>query len=273
MLRIGDFSKLSRISIRMLRHYDEIGLLIPRKVDHFTGYRYYAEDQLPQAQHIQVLKNMGFGLSAIGKILENYQDAHAMEQFLLIKRSELESQIKDIRQTLQLLDNTLNWLRKDGNLMDYNVTLKTIPKRYVASLRQIIPAYDSESILWEKMNREIAPLGVQPAVPGYGLAIFHDEGFKESGVDVEIQCCVQGKYQDTEHVVFKEVEPIQMASATYQGSYEQITRVNEAVAHWIYENGYEFNGASFCIYHVSPHDSKNPEELVTEVCYPVKKKA
>ena len=46
MLRIGEFSKLSRVSIRMLRHYDDIGLLKPAEIDHFTGYRYYREEQL-----------------------------------------------------------------------------------------------------------------------------------------------------------------------------------------------------------------------------------
>ena len=69
MLKIGDFSKLSRISIRMLRHYDEIGLLKPGKVDAFTGYRYYEESQLLDAERIQVLKNMGFGLSVIREIM------------------------------------------------------------------------------------------------------------------------------------------------------------------------------------------------------------
>ena len=66
MLRIGDFSKLSRISIRMLRHYDEIGILHPESVDDFTGYRYYSESQLPLAGRIQALKSLGFGLSVLG---------------------------------------------------------------------------------------------------------------------------------------------------------------------------------------------------------------
>lgn len=272
MLKIGDFSKLSRISIRMLRHYDEIGLLVPENVDDFTGYRYYGEAQLPLAERIQVLKSMGFGLAVIGEILEKYEDTHEMERFLLIKRKELEEQARMTQERLRLLDNTIKWLRKDGSLMDYNVTLKTLPERYVASVRQIIPAYNAEGVLWKMLNEEIAPQHVQPAAPCYGLAVFHDEGFKESDVDVEIQISVTGAYKDTEHVKFKEVAPIQMASATYKGSYEQITKVNEAVASWINENGYEFNGVSFCIYHKSPHDVSNPEELVTEVCYPVKKR-
>lgn len=271
MLKIGDFSKLSRISIRMLRHYNELGLLVPMTVDDFTGYRYYSETQLPLAERIQTLKNLGFRLSIIKEILEKYEDAQEMEHFLLVKKLELEEESKELQQKLQLLDSTIHCLRKDGNLMNYNVTLKTLPERYVASVRQVIPNYSSEGILWELLNKEIASQNVQQKNPCYGLAIFHDEGYKESDVDVEIQISVSGNYTDTEHVTFKTVAPIQIASATYKGSYEQITKVNAAVANWIQENGYSFYGNSFCIYHVSPHDASSPEELVTEVCYPVKK--
>ena len=61
MLKIGDFSKLSRVSIRMLRHYDEIGLLTPGKVDAFTGYRYYGEEQLPTIYRINAMKEIRSG--------------------------------------------------------------------------------------------------------------------------------------------------------------------------------------------------------------------
>lgn len=272
MLKIGDFSKLSRISIRMLRHYDETGILRPDCVDDFTGYRYYAESQLPLAGKIQALKGLGFGLSAIKEILAKYDDTQEMEQFFVAKRRELEAQELETRQKIRFLDSTLKWLRKDGNLMDYNVTLKTVPERYVASVRQVIPAYDREGALWELMCRELAPQKIQYAVPDYGIAIFHDEGHKDHDPDVEIQVSVAGTYKDTEHVKFKTVPPILTASATYKGSYDQITRVNSAVADWIVENGYDFDGKSFCIYHVAPNQAESPDELVTEVCFPVKKK-
>ena len=74
MLKIGEFSKLSRISVRMLRHYDEIGLLKPAEIDRFTDYRYYREDQLPAAGRIAALKDMGFSLADIVRILEVYDD-------------------------------------------------------------------------------------------------------------------------------------------------------------------------------------------------------
>ena len=82
MLKIGEFSKLSRISIRMLRHYDEIGLLKPTELDRFTGYRYYSEAQLPIAGRITSLKDMGFGLSAIGELLACYDDKDLLERHL-----------------------------------------------------------------------------------------------------------------------------------------------------------------------------------------------
>lgn len=271
MLRIGDFSKLARISIRMLRHYDEIGLLAPEKVDDFTGYRYYSEAQLPLAGRINALKEMGFGLSAILEIQKTYADPEALKEFLLVRQAELREQAGRTARQLRILETTIRRLGKDHAIMEYSVTLKELPQRTVASVRGIIPSYDQEGILWERMMREIAPQNVQYANPCYSLAMFHDQEHKEQDPDVEIQIAVQGSYRNTEHVVFKTVPLVRIASATYQGSYEQISAVNEAVANWVKDNGYEYDGAMFAIYHVSPAQTRNPEELVTEICFPVRK--
>jgi len=59
MLKIGDFSRFARVSVKALRYYDELGLLKPVKVDEFTGYRYYAATQLTQLHRIVALKDMG----------------------------------------------------------------------------------------------------------------------------------------------------------------------------------------------------------------------
>ncbi len=272
MLRIGDFSKLSRISIRMLRHYDEIGLLVPKSTDSFTSYRYYSEEQLSIASRITELKDMGFNLSTIGKILKSYENPQALAEFLAIKKAEVHAEAEDVSHRLLLLDTAIKRLRKDETAMNYNVTIKTLPKRYVASVRQIIPAYDQEGILWDIMMGETAGMNMQIADPCYGMAVFHDEGHKESDVDVEIQMSVQGSYENTDHVEFKTVPEVEFASAVLKGSYEQLTSVHRAVAQWVRDNGYDFNGAMFCIYHVSPAQTKDPDELVTEVCYCVKKK-
>ena len=272
MLKIGDFSKLSRISIRMLRHYDEIGLLVPACTDNFTSYRYYSEDQLPVAGRINALKDMGFSLATIAEILKSYDDPQAIAEFLTIKQTELQSEVEEANHRLLLLETAIKRLRKDDTAMNYNVSLKTLPERYVASVRKLIPAYDQEYVLWNTLMSETANIKLQPADNYCSLAIFHDEGYKESDIDVEVQITVKGSYANTENVVFKTVSSVKIASATYKGSYEQLTAVNQSVANWVKDNDYEFNGAMFCIYHVSPAQTQNPDELVTEVCYPVKEK-
>jgi DNA-binding transcriptional MerR regulator len=272
MLRIGDFSKLSRISIRMLRHYDEIGLLEPKNTDSFTNYRYYSEEQLPVASRITALKDMGFSLATIVEILKNYNNPKALSEFLAIKQAEVQAEADEIKQRLLRLDTALMRLRKDDMAMNYNVVLKTLPERYVASVRKILPAYNQEGMLWNILMMETAAMNLQQADSCYSLAVFHDEGYKESDIDVEIQISVKGQYPNTENVIFKTVPEVEIASATYKGSYDQITEVNHAVANWVNDNSYEFSGAMFCIYHVSPAQTQDPNELVTEVCYPVKKK-
>lgn len=272
MLRIGDFSKLSRISIRMLRHYDEIGLLVPSSIDDFTNYRYYSEEQLAIAGRITALKEMGFTLATIIEILKNYNDPKALSEFLVVKQAEVEAEAEEIKHRLLLLETAIMRLRKDDMAMNYNIVLKTLPERYVASVRKTLPAYNQEGILWNILMTETKTMNLQQADNCYSLAIFHDEGYKESDIDIEIQASVKGEYQNTENVIFKTVPEVEIASATYKGSYDQITAVNHAVATWVRDNGYEFNGSMFCIYHVSPAQTQDPNELVTEVCYPVKKR-
>ena len=98
MLKIGEFSKLSRVSVRMLRHYDEIGLLKPAEIDTLTDYRYYREDQLPTAGRIAALKDMGFSLADIVRILEVYDDRKKLEKFFSARQEELERSLQETRE-------------------------------------------------------------------------------------------------------------------------------------------------------------------------------
>lgn len=270
MLKIGEFSGLSRISVRMLRYYDENGLLRPAAIDPYTGYRYYEERQLTDAGRIAALRDMGFGVHAIGEIVSGGADA--LEAALTARRAGLLHEREMLDGQLIRLESALHRLGKDEIAMKYEVTCKMFPARYVASVRDILPTYYEEGRLWHTLMQETAPLGVQPDDPCYAVGVYHDTEYREHDVDVEIQYSVKGRYEDTAHVKFKTVPPIFMASATYTGSYEKVNEVNAAVAAWVEENGYVFDGLSFCIYHVSPHETQNPDELVTEVCYPVRKK-
>lgn len=273
MLKIGDFSKLSRISVRMLRHYDEIGLLHPCETDSFTGYRFYAENQLLTAWQIASLRDMGFGLSAIAEMLQN-KDSAKNRQLLELHRKDLLGQSEEIGHKLRLVELAIARLGKDENMKEqtYEVTVKEMPARYVASVRSILESYNYEGRLWHILMSETKDQNMQPGDPCLSFGIYHDREYKERDVDVEIQMTVSGRYHDTEHVRFKEEPACLVASATHNGSYEEVGRATAAVAAWIDANGYENAGTMFSIYHVSPHETQNPDELVTEVCFPVRRK-
>ena len=271
MLKIGEFSKLSRVSIRMLRHYDEIGLLKPVYIDPDSGYRYYGEDQLSMAGRITSLKDMGFGLSAISQLLERQLTPEQLSRHLLLKQAELRKEYERLGYRLRLLDTALQRLRKDET-MKYDVTVKTFPKRYAATVRMTIPTYEQEGMLWGILMEETAHLNLIADDPCYCCAVFHDSEHKENDVDVEITKTVRGTYPDTKHVRFRTLPEVTVASAVCQGSYALMGEVMGEVAQWVMANGYAFSGPTFLIYHVSPYETTNPNEFVTEVCYPVRKK-
>lgn len=269
MLKIGEFSKLSRVSVRMLRHYDEIGLLRPAQIDHLSGYRYYSEEQLSAATRISALKDMGFGLAAIGELLRDYEDKALLERQLLIRRAELSELQAQTAYRLRLLDTTLTRLRKDDATMKYDVTLKTFPERYAATVRMTLPAYDMEGLLWSTMMQETAALHMIPDDPCYCCVAYLDSEYRETDVEVEAQKTVKGRYPDTEHVKFRTLPPVAVASTVCHGAYDQLNDAMAAVAEWVAANGYALSGPAFNIYHVSPHETDNPDEFITEICYPV----
>lgn len=271
MLKIGDFSKLARVTIRMLRHYDEIGLLHPLHTDAASGYRYYEAKQLITMGRITALREMGFALSEISAFLAASDHAGQQEALLLRRQEELQEEARRTAYRLTLLSSALRRLRKEDTAMTYDVNLKTIPSRYAATVRRVIPSYEQEGILWNMLMAETAGMKLTYDNPCYCCAVFHDAEFKEADVEVEVQQTLRGTYTDTEHVSFRTLPEVTVASTVVHGPYTLMDEANAAVAAWISDNGYVFDGPMFTIYHVSPHETQNPEEYVTEVCYPVRK--
>ena len=135
----------------------------------------------------------------------------------------------------------------------------------------VIPSYEQEGILWNILMEETEQMNLIDGAPCYCCAVFHDKEFREAEVDVEVQKDVKDSYKNTEHVRFRTLQEITAASVTCKGSHEQMNGINAAVAAWGADNCYVFDDPMFNIYHVSPHETSNPDEYVTEVCYPVRK--
>lgn len=269
MLKIGELSKLSRVSIRMLRYYDEIGLLKPTRTDAFTGYRYYSESQLPVLGRISALKEIGFSLADIIVMIDAYDEPEKPDAFFEKRLRELERQAELTAHQTMLPDTARKRLRKEQN-MTYSVSVRTIPERYAATVHMVIPRYEEEGLVWQTLCEETDGMHMIPDEPCLVAAEFPEDEFKEENVEVFAWKTVKGKYPDTEHVKFKTLPAVKVASCTVKGGYEQLPEVYSAVISWVQENGYEPGGAMFNIYHVSPYETQDPEEFITEVCYPVK---
>ena len=151
MFRIGEFSKLTQISIRMLRYYDEIGLLKPAKIDKWTGYRMYCATQIPILNRIVYLRDSGFNVAEIASALNKRDDGLLVEQ-LDEKYAEIEKTIQSAQEKLRKIELAKNEILNAKNEMHYNISIKSIPGYEVLSLRRVIADYYAEGGLWQELS-------------------------------------------------------------------------------------------------------------------------
>src|SRR5512143_322161 len=116
MFKIGDFSKLSQVSVKALRYYDELGLLKPVEVDRFTGYRYYSADQLPRLHRILALKDLGLSLEQIAQLLDDDLPAAQLRGMLRLKQVELRAQMQEEQARLARVAARLNQIEQEGKM-------------------------------------------------------------------------------------------------------------------------------------------------------------
>lgn len=276
LFTIGEFSRLARISVRMLRHYDEHGLLAPALVDPFSGYRSYDPAQLRTAVRICALRDAGFPVAEIGRLLPLPAHAPAVRQALDEQRARLEADAEDVRRRIETVDHLITDLSTDRStdlkesVMSVDVRRTTVPARAVATLRSTIPSYADEGLLWQRLVAALGPAGAVPAAEPTAGATFHDEGYQEQDVDVEVWMEVAGPFEGHDDLRFRELPAREVAAATMTGPYEQVGAVTAALGDWIAEHDLELDGPMFDIYRVGPAQETDPARWVTEVCQPVR---
>ena len=264
-LKIGAFSTLCRLSVRMLRYYDAHGVLSPALTDQFTGYRYYDPAQVPEALFIRQLRDVGFSVSAIAALLPLRADPEALGRALAVQRDQLLADAPEARRRVAELDHLVSALQEETMT---TITTTTVPAVRVASLRTVIPNYPAEGLAWQKIMTEVGRQGLRPTADPCG-ATFHDDGYQEGDVDLSVWVPIPAR-TDAAAPLEVEVMPEQkVVLATVHGPYENIGPACDALAEHIAKNGLEPNGKMFNRYLVGPGRTQNPEEYVTEVCIPI----
>src|SRR5689334_472977 len=145
MIKIGDFARLSQVSVVTLRYYDEMDLLKPVKIDTFTGYRFYAPNQLPRLNRILALKDLGFSLEQIRLMIADGLTSEQLRGMLTMQRQEVERRMSDEQERLRRIEARLKQIELEDKMLEYDIVVKKTPAMLVASRRVTITTNDQVS--------------------------------------------------------------------------------------------------------------------------------
>jgi DNA-binding transcriptional MerR regulator len=267
VLKIGEFSALTQVSIKTLRYYDEVGLLKPLRIDPETGYRYYSAIQLPRLHRILALKDLGFPLNRVAEALDEGVTADALRGMLMLRSVEQEDRVQEELERLARLKARIRLIEK-GGLMSTEVIRKEVAPQWMVSLRETIPSRRAIGALFGRLYGEIGPL----AGEGHGVALFHDSEFKDEGVDTEVGVYLKQAASVTAPLTMRELPGVSVASIVHHGAFNHIAEATIAVLHWIEDNGYRQAGPLRELFlHVSQPVSRDDESNITEIQVPVEK--
>lgn len=266
LYKIGMFSRMNHVTVKALRHYDEIGLLKPSYVDKWNGYRYYTSKQLPDLHQIIALRDMGFSLEEIRQVQEGMPESELLNR----KKREI---LNEIAEKTAMLSRVECYLAGDSKSMEYPVVLKELPEVIVASIRRQLEGYDSLFSLLPPMGQEMERLGCECAVPEYCFNIYHDGGYREEDIDAEICEAVTEMKEDSAMIQFKVIPKVEMAACLlHKGNYRALPKSYSAMLRYIEENGYEIADLPRESYIDGVWNKDTEEEWLTELQFPVRKK-
>ncbi|WP_328466632.1 MerR family transcriptional regulator [Actinoplanes sp. NBC_00393] len=252
MLSIGDFAGLGRVSVRMLRHYDAIGLLRPAHVDPHSGYRWYTADQLSVLNRVLALKDLGFTLQQVQAMVEEKLDIGELRGMLRLRRAELAAQVEQDTARLALVDARLRLIETEGHMDTGDIVLKQIPALRVAELSATAAGYDHPSSITENLSPlypRLMELMEQAGVPMTGSPIAYyrpaPTGPGDETITVHAAFPIGAAEVSGAGFDVVELEPIEAATALHRGSMSEAFRTGQAIATWIDDNGYRTSGPGF----------------------------
>jgi DNA-binding transcriptional MerR regulator len=282
MFKIREFARFTRVSVKMLRHYDEIGLLRPARVDAATGYRYYSAEQVTRLNRLIALKDLGFSLEQIAGLLNDDVSPEEIRGMLKLRRAEIEGQLRVEHERLAQVEAHLRLLDRPAPFAHYDVVLREAPAQWVASLRQTIGDEDAITRMFEELEDFLAQHRARAAYSP--LTIYHDAGPNDDEQEVETAVPVNRPLPATERITVYELPRVPLAACVvYEGSYARGAEALHALSLWIEHNRYAITGPMREVYlRFGANDSaklrlppafltEDSRQYVTEIQLPVEK--
>ena len=270
MFKIGEFSRLTQVSIRMLRYYDEVGLLKPAKIDSLTNYRLYSTEQILLLNRIVFLRDLGFSVPEIFLAIESWSN-ESISALFDSKYSEIKERIAFEQSRLEKIEIAKSSLMHEKTKPKSDVIIKSIPSYLVLSLRRVVPSYYAEGMLWEEMTAFAIEKDISLASETF--AIYHDQDYREIDVDIELCAPVMQKGEDSDGFTFRNTEPVAlMACSMVQGPFENIGGAYQDFANWLHEHSqYKMGKRSRQIVHRGPWNESCSDDYLTEIQIPLRR--
>lgn len=272
MFTIGDFARYGRVSARMLRHYDAIGLLHPDRTDPATGYRYYGAAQLSRLNRIIALKDLGFTLQQVQAVLDEQVGAEELRGMLRLRRAELEEAMAAAAERLTRVEARLRSIESEGRMPADEAAVKSIAAVRVAELTGTAAGFEPEDItpvigpLYDRLFPLLGTVGVGPSGPG--IASYEDAPEGGGAIVVHAGVTVSapvGPLGDT-GIMVVELPAFEAATIVHRGSMDGVLPTAQTLARWIDANGYRSTGYAREISLECPDDR---DKWVTELQEPV----
>jgi DNA-binding transcriptional MerR regulator len=272
MFKIGDFSKLSQVTVKALRYYDEVGLLRPVYVDDFTGYRYYSLDQLPRLNRILALKDLGFSLEQIGRMLNESLPPEQIRGMLRLKQAELQQRVQGEQARLERIEARLRQIEQEGIMTNYEVILKRVSPQLVAGVRETIPTWEQVGPTLDR-NFDAVTNHVEThggTFAGPFLDIWYNKELpSDADLDVEAVAPIQSPVPETDRVKVHTLPGVEtVASTIHHGPFATLGQAHGAVMQWAEANGYKIVGPDREIY-LQYKRGGDQNDYITEIQYPV----
>ncbi|WTW98643.1 MerR family transcriptional regulator [Streptomycetaceae bacterium NBC_01309] len=270
MFSIGDFARHGRVSVRMLRHYDAIGLLRPAHVDARTGYRFYAAGQLARLNRVIALKDLGFNLQQVGAILDERVDVPELRGMLRLRRAELTASMAVEAARLAQVEARLRSIESEGRMPAQDVVVKPLPATRVAELSAVAEGYEPEHVgpviqpLYAELCRRLEAAGV-----GFGPGLAYYEAAPDGGEAVVVHAGMVVGHEVAATAEFAVVDlPAVEDAATivHHGSMDAVTSTGQVLAHWLDANNRRAVGYTRELYLECPDDL---DKWVTELQQPL----
>ncbi|MGN0188211.1 MAG: MerR family transcriptional regulator [Candidatus Cryptobacteroides sp.] len=266
--KIGEFSRLGRVTVRTLRHYGEIGLLKPEIIDRQTGYRYYSAGQLQKLLAVVQLKELGFSLAEIRDLYEedtHFPDIRTMER----KIADCERELAKLRERHRRLSSIISAQKKRKSME--NIYFDTLPSITVAYSRTVLENYDAlGTFLVTTVAPEMARLGCECPEPGYCFTIETAGEYKEKNFEIEYCEMVSSAGKDSDIVKFKELPEVPQAICMKAyGPYDRLRGHYLALFAEIARMGYRISGAPRANYVDGCWNQEDPEKWLTIIQVPV----